>query len=67
MANILCGVCCVVVGIIQEYEGVYVYGSTQLEVKTEKNQLLLSSGGGPTGNVILAYKEPLRFQVQYHA
>ena len=46
--------------IMQEYEGVYVYQSTKLEVKSEKNQLLLSGSGEPA---VLAYKEPLRFQV----
>ena len=45
---------------MQEYEGVYVYQSTKLEVRSEKNQLLLSGSGGPA---VLAYKEPLRFQV----
>lgn len=47
----------------QEYEGIYVYGAIQVEVKTEKNQLLLVSGSGVTGKVILAYKGPLKFQV----
>ena len=39
------------------------YGSTQLEVKSEDNQLLLISSGGGTDMVVLAYKEPLKFQV----
>ena len=39
------------------------YGSTQLEVKSENNQLLLISSGGGTDMVVLAYKEPLKFQV----
>ena len=39
------------------------YGAIQVEVKTEKNQLLLVSGSGVTGKVILAYKGPLKFQV----
>ena len=38
----------------------YVYLETELEIKSEKNQLLLSSS---SGTVVLAYKEPLRFQV----
>ena len=41
----------------------YVYGSTQLEVKSENNQLLLIGSGGGTDMVVLAYKEPLKFQV----
>ena len=48
--------------ILKEYEGVYVYTSTELEIKSENNQLLLSSGGGSPA-AVLAYKEPLRFQV----
>ena len=40
----------------------YVYGSTQLEVKSENKLLLIGSGGG-TDMVVLAYKEPLKFQV----
>ena len=51
---------------IQEYEGVYVYGASQLEVKSERNQLLLSSNGA-TGSVVLAYGAPLKFQVQLEA
>ena len=46
----------------QEYEGVYVYDTTQLEVKSENNQLLLIGSGGST-MAVLAYKEPLKFQV----
>lgn len=40
----------------------YVYEGIEVEVKTVKNQLLLT-GSGTIGNVILAYKEPLKFQV----
>ena len=48
----------------QEYEGVYVYGATELEVKSKDNQLLLtSSNGAATTSAILAYKAPLKFQV----
>ena len=36
------------------------YQDTELEVRSEKNQLLLDGSGGAA---VLAYKEPLRFQV----
>ncbi|CAI8001938.1 Putative beta-lactamase-like 1 [Geodia barretti] len=49
-----CGLC--------EYEGVYVYRDTELEVRSEKNQLLLDGSGGAA---VLAYKEPLRFQISF--
>ena len=36
------------------------YKDTVLEVRSENNQLVLAGSGGPA---VLAYKEPLRFQV----
>ena len=48
----------------QEYEGVYVYGGTEVVIKSKDNQLLLtSSNGAAVTSAILAYKAPLRFQV----
>ena len=37
-------------------------GTTQIVVKSENKQLLLSSNTG-AGNAVLAYREPLKFQV----
>lgn len=47
----------------QEYEGIYVYSGIEVEVKSANKQLLLTGSGT---NVILAYKEPLKFQVHVH-
>jgi CubicO group peptidase (beta-lactamase class C family) len=49
-----------------EYEGVYVYGGTEVVIKSKDNQLLLtSSNGAAVTSAILAYKAPLRFQISY--
>lgn len=49
---------------LQVYEGMYSFGPFEAEVRTSRNRLLLRS---PIvtfgGSLILAYKEPLRFQV----
>lgn len=37
----------------------------ELEVKSARNQLLLTDSS-TIGNVVLAYKEPLKFQVHVH-
>ena len=37
-------------------------GTAQIVVKSENKQLLLSSNTG-AGNAVLAYREPLKFQV----
>ena len=48
----------------QVYEGVYDFGPFEAAVRTSRNRLLLRS---PIvtfgGSLVLAYKEPLRFQV----
>ena len=45
---------------LQVYEGEYFYETTEAVIKSENNQLLLTTGGQ---TVVLAYREPLRFQV----
>lgn len=45
----------------QEYEGVYVFATSEIEIKSENSQLVISRSDS-TGSAILAYREPLKFQ-----
>lgn len=45
---------------LQVYEGEYYYETMEAVIKSENNQLLLTTSGQ---TVVLAFKEPLRFQV----
>lgn len=46
------------------YEGTYTFGPFEAEVRTSRNRLLLRSPPITFGgSLVLAYKQPLRFQV----
>ena len=48
----------------QVYEGLYAFGPFEAEVRTSRNRLLLRSPPITFGgSLVLAYKQPLRFQV----